>query len=223
MLTETIAIRKLEFEPSADCLNNTIFIKDLDLTIDFGSDWLVSPDERFNEFMNDYIFPAEEDLSKKDRENYKNAIFPPLKIIEKREKKGGTFSPVMVIYLYERKALTGPSNLHIRSINKFEMMWAPYLIDASGPYRTNPKVFKICGYPASLSQIMNFIYKSKDYPDGINSRLRTLTIDLAPYVLAFYLIDNTESFVDDIEVKSLIEGIKTKEAEPNPSSCCATH
>ena len=214
-LTNQINIRQLNYKPKVDSQDGKLVISDLGVSINLSSKFRFSPENSFQSFLDNYMFPDNEELNKKDKETYKKVIFPPLKILESCDKTEEGFRPIVLIYLYDREALTGTSQLHIWSINKFEMMWAPYFIDSSGPYRTNPKVLKIDGIPSSLSQALNFNYKSKNHPDGISSYLRTLTIDLQNYILAFYIVDNVQNRINDADLQGLIKGIKIEEAEPN--------
>lgn len=81
-LTNQIKIRQLSFKPKVDSLDGKLNIADLGVSINLIYKFRFSPENSFQSFLDNYIFPDNEELNKKDKENYKKVIFPPLKILE---------------------------------------------------------------------------------------------------------------------------------------------
>lgn len=214
-LTRVISSRRLDFEPDIKLKGKIVCIAEIGAEINLQQDWYIAPTESFAEYKANYIFPEIDELSRKDKKTYKESIFPPMLLLVSSKKCEKVFKPIILTYLYRREALTGATLLHIRSINKFEMMWAPNFIDAHTSERTSPKVFKLCGYPTSLSKTLNFVFRSNLYSEPIESRLTILTIDLVDFVLAFYIVDNYNCQLTEGDIEEFIQNIKIKDSPNN--------
>ncbi len=97
-LTKEINNRQLNFKPKVDSLDGKLVIPDLGVSINLSSKWRFSPENSFQSFLDNYIFPDNEELNKKDKETYKKVIFPPLRILERCDKTEEGFRPVVLIY-----------------------------------------------------------------------------------------------------------------------------
>src|SRR5688572_25617394 len=139
--------------------NKTILLQDINAIIELH-DWSFYDMNRFNDFIAKYIFPKNEEFSKKDREGIRQNIPTPQILIQREDDTSEGSGPLIAMYLYQKSQLTGDSLLHIRSINKFEQMWVPYFINLRVSQRNNPKVFKRGFYEYCQSSDIEFTYSS---------------------------------------------------------------
>ena len=163
----------------------------------------------FKKFKAEYVFPENSEFSDKDRERFEKGIFPPVFVLKKNNGR-----PIIACYLFDIRALTGGSNLNIRSINKFELMWTPYIAKKTNEVPMNAKRILKNELTGALSTEYGFDFKKKNGTETIPSNLRILTYEVRNFVLTFYIIyDDTNSF-EQTELDSFIEGIKTNGNTP---------
>nr|WP_298998896.1 hypothetical protein [uncultured Allomuricauda sp.] len=203
-LTDQIKIRELKFKPKVEVLEKTVELNDIGISIPIPKGFKVDDGGIFENFKMEYVFPENSEFSKKDRENFENGIFPPVFTLKKTNRR-----PIIACYLFKAKALKGGSNLNIRSINKFELMWAPYLAKKTNEVPMNAKRILKNNLTGALSTEYGFDYKTKSGTKPIPSNLRILTYEVGKFVLTIYLIyDNAHNLVQS-ELDSFIDGIKT--------------
>ncbi len=205
-LTNQIKIRELKFKPRVEIVENTIELSDIRISIPIPNGFIVDDGVIFEDFKSEYIFPKNSEFSKKDRENFENGIFPPVFTLKKTNGR-----PIIACYLFKAKALKGGSNLNIRSINKFELMWAPYLAKKTNEVPMNAKRILKNELTGALSTEYGFDYKTKNVTEPIPSNLRILTYEIGKFVLTFYLIYDTSNNLEQTELDSFIDGIKTND------------
>ena len=156
-LTKVIKNRKNSFAPEIKVSNNRIEIDDIGVEVQFSDRFIVADKTKFKELISDYQFPENSELGKKDREGFEKAIFEPIFTLSDNENK----RPIIACYLYNVYALKGSSNLNIRSITKYELMWAEYLVESRNNRRVNVKSAVANGINGSISENYWFVYKSK--------------------------------------------------------------
>lgn len=203
-LTDQIKIRELKFKPKFEILENTVELNDIGISIPIPNRFTIDDGGIFENFKTEYVFPENSEFSKKDRESFENGIFPPVFTLKKNSGR-----PLIACYLFKAKALKGGSNLNIRSINKFELMWAPYLAKKTNKVPMNAKRISKNELTGALSTEYGFDYKTKNGAEPIPSNLKILTYEVGKFVLTLYLIyDNTDD-LEQTELDSFIDGIKT--------------
>ena len=203
-LTKEIKNRKNSFDPEVKVSNNRIEIDQIGVEIQFSDKFIVTDKTEFQELIADYQFPKNTELSKKDREGFEKAIFEPIFTLSDKENK----RPIIACYLYNVYALKGSSNLNIRSITKYELMWAEYLVESKNNRRVNVKRVVTNGINGSLSEDYWFIHRSKSNNSELLSRLRILSLEFGDYVLTFYIVDDEQNALSETELENLINGIK---------------
>jgi hypothetical protein len=82
-LTDQIKIRDLKFKPKVQILENTVELNDIGISIPIPNGFTVDDGRIFENFKTEYVFPENSEFSKKDRENFKNGIFPPVFTLKK--------------------------------------------------------------------------------------------------------------------------------------------
>jgi len=206
-LTDFLISRQHGLSKNIFIENKTILLQDINAVIELR-DWNFCDMNQFNDFKSKYIFPKNDEFSKKDREGIRQNIPTPQILIQR---EGGTSDsrPLIAMYLYQKSQLTGDSLLHIRSINKFEQMWAPYFINFVLMQRNNPKVFKRNFYEYCQSSDMEFTYSSSDNSKPNSGRLRILSFAFNDYVLLMYVFDNYDNELKQDDLNIFAESIKT--------------
>jgi len=187
--------------------NKTILLQDINAIIELH-DWSPNDMNRFKLFIAKYIFPKNEEFSKKDREGIRQNIPTPQILIQR---EGGTAEgsgPLIAMYLYQKQQLTGDSLLHIRSINKVEQMWVPYFINLSLFQRINPKVIKGGFYEYCQSSDMEFTYSSSEESKISAARLRIISFAFNDFVLLMYVFDNSDNELKQDDLNTFAESIK---------------
>ncbi|PCJ94758.1 MAG: hypothetical protein COA50_10205 [Flavobacteriaceae bacterium] len=211
-LTDQIKTRELKFKPKVEIFENTIELNDIGISIPIPNGFEIDNGGVFDKFKAEYVFPDNSEFSTKDRESFEKVIFPPVFALKK-----GNGRPVIACYLFDVRALKGRSNLHIRSINKYELMWAPYLAKKTNEIPMNAKRIMKNELTGALSTEYGFDYKTKNGTVPIPSNLRILTYEVVNFVLTFYIIyDNTNNF-EQTEIDSFVDGIKTNDNFGNNS------
>ena len=203
-LTQEIINRKLDFVPSVVVSNGRIEIAEIGISINLMDDYIIADNKDFKNFMLDYSFPKNLELNKKDKAGFENALFPPIFVLKKKE----YCQPKIACYLFNTHALKGQSNLNIRSITKYELMWAEYLVESKNDRRVNVKRVNSNGINGSISENYRYVYKSKSSDAKVLSNLRILNFEINDYVLAFYIFDNEQNSMSNIELEKFIDGIK---------------
>ena len=203
-LTKEIKNRKIGFEPKVKVSNNRIEIEKIGIGIELSDKFIVTDKTKFQELIADYQFPKNTELSKKDREWFQKAIFEPIFTLSDKENK----RPIIACYLYNVYALKGSSNLNIRSITKYELMWAEYLVESKNNRRVNVKRVITNGINGSISDNYWFIHRSKSNNSELLSRLRILSLEFGDYVLTFYIVDDEQNELNETELENFINGIK---------------
>jgi hypothetical protein len=74
-LTKEIKNRKIGFEPKVKVSNTRIEIEKIGIGIELSDKFTVADKSKFRNFISDYEFPKNLELSKKDREGFKNEFF----------------------------------------------------------------------------------------------------------------------------------------------------
>ena len=88
-------------------------------------------------------------------------------------------------------------------------MWAPYLAKKTNLVEMNAKRILKNELTGALSTEYGFDYKTKDGTETIPSNLRILTYEVRNFVLTFYLIYDNTNNLEQTELDSFIDGIKT--------------
>ena len=203
-LTDQIKVRELKFKPKVEILENTVELNDIGISISIPNGFTVDDGGIFENFKKEYVFPENSEFSKKDRENFESGIFPPVFTLKKNSGR-----PIITCYLFDIRALKGGSNLNIRSINKFEQMWTPYLVKTIKGSPINAKRILKNDLTGALSTECGFEYKTKNGTESTQSNLRILTYEVGNFVLTFYLVYDNANDLEQTELDSFIDGIKT--------------
>ncbi|MDF0708286.1 hypothetical protein [Flagellimonas okinawensis] len=203
-LTDQIKIRELKFKPKVGILENSIELNDIGISIPIPSGFKVDDGVIFEKFKAEYVFPENSEFSKKDLDSFEKGIFPPVFVLKKNSGR-----PVIACYLFHIRALKGGSNLNIRSINKYELMWAPYLAKKTNEVPMNAKRILRNQMTGALSTEYGFDYKTKNSINPIPSNLRVLNYQVSKFVLTFYLIYDDSNNLEQTELDTFIDGIKT--------------
>ena len=203
-LTNAIINRKLDSDPELKFLTNQIQIGEIDISIEIPTNLTIADKEEFENFKLNYSFPKNDELRNKDRLEFEKALFPPLFILKNKYRN----YPKIVCYLFNVYSLKGETNLNIRSITKYELMWAEYLVESRNSKRVNVKKINSNGLEGAISEDYNFVYRSKSGDEKL-TRLRILNLEIRNYVLAFYLLDDETDIFSQESLNELIEGIKT--------------
>ena len=203
-LTKAIINRKLDSDPELKFLTNQIQIGEIDISIEIPTNLTIAEKEEFENFKLNYSFPKNDELRNKDRLEFEKALFPPLFILKNKDRN----YPKIVCYLFNVYSLKGETNLNIRSITKYELMWAEYLVESRNSKRVNVKKINSNGLEGAISEDYNFVYRSKSGDEKL-TRLRILNLEIRNYVLAFYLLDDETDIFSQESLNELIEGIKT--------------
>lgn len=203
-LADQIKIRELKFNPKVEISENTVELNDIGISVPIPNGCVVDDGEIFENFKAEYVFPENSEFSKKDRESFENGIFPPVFTLKKNSGR-----PIIACYLFDIRALKGGSNLNIRSINKFELMWTPYLAKKTNELPMNAKRILKNELTGALSTEYGFEYKTKNGTVPIPSYLRILTYEVRNFALTFYLIYDESNNFEQTELDSFIDGIKT--------------
>ena len=203
-LTKEIKNRKIGFEPKVKVSNNRIEIDQIGIGIELSDKFTLADKSDFRNFINDYEFPKNLELSKKDREGFKNELFEPVFTLSDKENT----RPIITCYIFNVNDLKGISNLNIRSITKYELMWAEYFLESKNNRRVNVKRVVTNGINGSISENYWFVYKSKSSNSEKLSRLRIMNLEINDYVLTFYIIDDEQNELNETELEKFISGIK---------------
>ncbi|MCM5664002.1 hypothetical protein [Galbibacter mesophilus] len=203
-LTKEIKNRKNDFEPKLKVSNNRIEIDQIGIGIELSDKFTLADKSDFRNFINDYEFPKNLELSKKDREGFKNELFEPIFTLSDKENA----RPIIACYLFNVNDLKGNTNLNIRSITKYELMWAEYILESKNNRRVNVIRVVTNGINGSISENYWFVYKSKSSNSEKLSRLRIMNLEINDYVLTFYIIDDEQNDLNETELKKFISGIK---------------
>ena len=203
-LTKEIKNRKIGFEPKVKVSNNQIEIDQIGIGIELSDKFTLADKSDFWNFINDYEFPKNLELSKKDREGFKNELFEPIFTLSDKENK----RPIIACYLFNVNDLKGNTNLNIRSITKYELMWAEYILESKNNRRVNVKRVVTNGINGSISENYWFAYNSKSSNSEKLSRLRIMNLEINDYVLTFYIIDDEQNELNETELEKFISGIK---------------
>ncbi|WP_202029329.1 hypothetical protein [Galbibacter mesophilus] len=184
--------------------NNRIEIDQIGIGIELSDKFTLADKSDFRNFINDYEFPKNLELSKKDREGFKNELFEPIFTLSDKENA----RPIIACYLFNVNDLKGNTNLNIRSITKYELMWAEYILESKNNRRVNVIRVVTNGINGSISENYWFVYKSKSSNSEKLSRLRIMNLEINDYVLTFYIIDDEQNDLNETELKKFISGIK---------------
>ncbi len=203
-LTKEIQKRKLNTEPKLRDLNNRIEICDVEISVEITDPFEVSDNSIFEKFLSSYEFPKNSELSKKDRDSLEQALFPPILTLTGKK----NFRPLVACYLFNVFALKGNTDLNIRSITKYELMWAEYILQSKNDRRVNVKRISTNGIIGAISDDYWFAYKTKDSPSEILSRIRILNMEINDYVLTFYIVDDEQQSLSQTDLEKFISGIK---------------
>jgi len=202
-LTKEIQNRKISFNPKVKLSNKRIEIEEIGIKIELWNKFNVSDKSKFQNFLSNYEFPKNLELSKKDREGFKKELFEPIFTLSNKENN----RPIVACYLFNVYALKGKTNLNIQSITKYELMWAEYILESKNKRRVNVKRIVTNGINGSVSEDYWFTYKSNN--TEILSRLRILNLEINEFVLTFYIVDDEQNNLSKIELEKFINGIKT--------------
>ena len=202
-LTKEITNRKLNFEPQVEISKKSIKIKDVGISIDLIENFVLAEKDTFEKFKSEYQFPENPELNKKDRESFVSAIFEPIFILE----SNGNKRPIIACYLFNVRTLKGNNNLNIRSINKFELMWANYIAESKNDRSLNAKRIANNKLNGAISETYKFEYKTKNGSENVLSNLRILTIEIKDYVLTFYIVDDDKNPLSQAKLEKFINGI----------------
>tara|TARA_R110002096_G_scaffold252787_2_gene445654 strand:+ start:1369 stop:1992 length:624 start_codon:yes stop_codon:yes gene_type:complete len=205
-LTKEIKNRKIGFEPKVKVSNNRIEIEKIGIGIELSGKFTVADKSEFRNFISDYEFPKNLELSKKDREGFEKELFEPIFTLSDKENN----RPIIACYLFNVNDLKGNTNLNIRSITKYELMWAEYVLESKNNRRVNVKRVVTNGINGSISENYWFAYKSKSTNSDILSRLRILNLEINDYVLTFYIVDDEQNALSETELEKFINGIKVE-------------
>lgn len=203
-LTKEIKNRKIGFEPKVKVSNNRIEIEKIGIGIELSDKFTVADKSEFRNFISDYEFPKNLELNKKDREEFEKELFEPIFTLSDKENN----RPIIACYLFNVNDLKGNTNLNIRSITKYELMWAEYILESKNNRRVNVKRVVTNGINGSISENYWFAYKSKSTNSEILSRLRILNLEINDYVLTFYIVDDEQNALSETELEKFKNGIK---------------
>ena len=203
-LTKEIKNRKISFDPKVKLSNKRIEIDEIGIGIELSDKLIVADKSEFRNFISDYEFPKNLELSKKDREGFEKELFEPIFTLSDKENN----RPIIACYLFNVYALKGKTNLNIRSITKYELMWAEYILESKNNRRINVKRVVTNGINGSISEDYWFAYKSKSNNSEILSRLRILNLEINECVLTFYIVDDELKNLSKTELEKFISGIK---------------
>lgn len=206
-LTDFLVSRQSGLSENIIIENKKILLQDINAVIELH-DWSFYDMNRFNDFITKYIFPKNEEFSKKDREEIRQNIPTPQILIQKEGGTSEDSNPLMAIYLYQKARLTGDNLLHIRSINKFEQMWFPYFINLGLSQRNNPKVFKRIFYEYCQSSDMEFTYSLSEDSDSNSARLRIISFAFNEHVLLMYVFDKYDNELKQEDLSLFADSIK---------------
>lgn len=203
-LTNQIKIRKLKFNPKIEISENSIELNDIGISVPILNGFEIDNGGIFEKFKSEYKFPENYEFSTMDRDNFEKGLYPPIFTLKKNNGR-----PIIACYLFDIRALKGGSNLNIRSINKFELMWTPYLAKKTNEVPMNAKRILKNDLTGALSTEYGFDYKTKSGTELIPSNLRILTYEVGNFVLTFYLIYDDSNNLEQTALDSFIDGIKT--------------
>ena len=203
-LTDQIKIRKLKFNQKIEISENTVEFISIGISILIPEGFTIDDGRIFKNFKTDYVFPENPEFSKTDKEHFEKGLFPPVFTIKKTDKR-----PIIACYLFRRKALKGVGNLNIRSINKLESMWAQYVAEKTNDGPMNAKRILKNGLTGALSAEYKFEYNTKSRTEHVPSNLKILTYEIKNFILTFYVIDDNLNKLEQTELDSFIDGIKT--------------
>lgn len=187
--------------------NETILLHDINAAIELRN-WSLYDMRLFNDFISRYIFPKNEEFSKKDREGLRENIPRPQILIQRRDGTSERSRPLIAMYLYHKSQLKGDSLLHVRSINKFEQMWVPYFVNLGLFQRNNPKVFRRGFYEYCQSSDIEFTYSTLDDSTANSGRLRIMSFAFSDHVLLMYVFDNVENELNQEGLDLFADSIK---------------
>jgi hypothetical protein len=191
MLIDFLKSRQHGFKEGISIEKNTIIFSEPCIKIDM-TNWEFLAPEKYDDFISRYVFPANEDLSAKDRKGVRENFPEPNIILQQKTRKQTTAAPLIVMYLYHKTQLTGDSLLLIRSINKFEQMWTPYFMNLQKPSRSNPRRIKKDFFEYCQSGEMKFTYSLSNEESVQEAALRILTFSFNDLILLMYVFDTNE-------------------------------
>jgi len=206
-LTDFLISRQYGLSKNIVFKDQTIIFDDINSAFLLG-DWNLYDVNRFDDFISKYVFPKNEEFSKKDREGIRQNIPRPQILIRKKIETSEGNSPIIAMYLYQKEQLIGDSLLHIRSINKFEQMWIPYFINSRPFKRDNPKVFKKEFYEYCQSGDIEFTYQFSDAPTIDSARLRIVTFGFKGHVLLAYVFDKPDNELTQEDLNLFVNSIR---------------
>lgn len=151
--------------------------------------------EVFYDFKDKLFFDVFLSLEKEEKQDVYKSIYPPDFILQ--NKKGNADGASFIIgFLFDKVALTGTSQLSLRSLNKLEQMWSGHLLDFIDSPWKNPQSLVINSYVASISGKRTFRINNSE----LLRNLQIFMIEVDSFVLTLYMV---EPFLDNSE-KSLI-------------------
>lgn len=203
-LTKEITNRKLDFTPRIVISNEQITIEEIGVSIDLMDGYIVADNMAFKNFISDFAFPKNLELNKRNQAGFEKELFPPIFILKNKEHHQTTIS----CYLFNAYALKGQANLNIRSITKFELMWAEYFVESKNNRRVNVKRLVTNEINGSISENYSFVYKIKSSDTEVSSNLRIMNFEINDYVLAFYIFNNKPNSISNVALEKFISGIK---------------
>ena len=201
--------RRLRTNLNSKFLSGEISIHELKVHIGILPDWQVAGKDVFENLKKHYEFNIFDDISSRDIPKFRGSLFPPVFLLQKSAVQSKGAHPYIACYIFPRNVLEGGANLHLRSLNKYEQMWAFNIINkTSGRYQDVNSI--VIGHSvATLSNPINF-NSGFTNPEGLipNERLRILMIDIGQFILTMYILDNSTNEINSNELKDFIETIK---------------
>ncbi|WP_293902549.1 hypothetical protein [Sphingobacterium sp. UBA5670] len=180
MLVNAIKTRRRKLEDTS-IQGNTIILRESRIHIAYPPDWQCLDPSIFEEFkllIFSDVFLALEQWEK--RKVWK-AIYAPQFILQNSKNGINSFA---VCYIFDKVALTGSSNLSLRSLVKMEQMWSGHLLKFVDSLRTNPKSIIINSYLACVSGNRSFAINNRN-----QQNIRILMVEFDHLILTFYLIE----------------------------------
>lgn len=181
--------RKLPFKLNIEFEDDHLIVQEFNISIGPLPLWEYSSKEVFNSFKKEFELSVFDDVSPSEAKKIRAALHPPAFILRKGNSKNNNETFYIAGYFVPRIVLNGGSNLHLRSLNKYEQMWASYIVKTHG--RNNEiKSLVIGNSIASLSGPIFFGPIAEKETTKRHNRLRILMIEMGEYVLICYIIDN---------------------------------
>lgn len=209
--SKVIKIRRIEFDPIVQCMENELYIPLIDTRIKISEGWQEGEKKLFSRFRSDFPISTFCDVNKEEEKKIKKQLFAPLFILERIPMFEQMNSIFIIAYLFRRYALTGKSLLNIKSLIKLEQSWASYIVNITGLYNGNKmRKLIIDNHSAFISEPVEFKYTWKHDLEEVVSRLHILMIDIDDFVLSLYFIDNDNNPISKGDLDVFIDGIVIK-------------